>query len=432
MGCVFYFVVNGSIENFFVCKSAKKILKKQLELMVKADNDAQEKNKSSSQEFLLNDLLMTILKEKPELRPSTQKILQHPVFWKNERKMELIFDIRKILDIISLDYSKQTIREFRRLLNQIDGKISNILSNNFLTKASIIAKYPDLAGKCQTLCVDIKNKIETKLNILDVAFKTERHMKLTEFFESFITEMGKINHNEQCAVLNNIKKKIMDVNINSTCIDTTNTELNSCVQDIIKLLNSDDFKQIAEKLIELSLLFDKNAQEVNEIYQTFLNTAKGAINFKNLSNKYQPTSLEIQNKFKELDPAFLCKLNKLCANLEKNLLEAIKPVDPDFEKNNEPFIIEIKQVFNVFEEEKVHEVAKKLQDIKLLRYIVTYLDKPAKQNQKKNWKTKLDNDLVKDLKGHYDFESVTDLLRAIRNKVIYFVKPINSSSFYFS
>ena len=50
----------------------------------------------NNEQFLLMDLLMKMLNLKPELRPSVEKVLHHPLFWTDKKCFEFIFEIQKI------------------------------------------------------------------------------------------------------------------------------------------------------------------------------------------------------------------------------------------------------------------------------------------------------------------------------------------------
>ena len=76
-------------------------LKITMQEMIKVDN-----NPNLSQELLQLDLIQKMLKLNKELRPSTQQILHHPLFWTDDKSLSLFLDIRKKFDVLSAAFAK--------------------------------------------------------------------------------------------------------------------------------------------------------------------------------------------------------------------------------------------------------------------------------------------------------------------------------------
>ena len=92
------------------------------------------------------------------------------------------------------------------------------------------------------------------------------------------------------------------------------------------------------------------------------------------------------------------------------------------------FILEIRKNFDVLDPKFVHKIKdvmkyqNVLQETTIVRQLKVTLDS-NKLVVYNNWKGKLDAVLADEFTGDYDKESVSDLLRAMRNKVII---PLNS------
>ena len=76
-------------------------------------------NDQGNNEILLQmDLLMRMLKLKPELRPSAKKVLSHPLFWDDKRCLEFILDIRKKFDVLDPKFTRKIKDEHQKVLDE--------------------------------------------------------------------------------------------------------------------------------------------------------------------------------------------------------------------------------------------------------------------------------------------------------------------------
>lgn len=77
----------------------------------------------NSQQFIENDLLQKMLQLKPKLRPSTQEILLHPMFWSVIKTIEFLVDVWSKTDRSNPKYYQETkcqlslYTDFRRKLD---------------------------------------------------------------------------------------------------------------------------------------------------------------------------------------------------------------------------------------------------------------------------------------------------------------------------
>ena len=75
-------------------------------------------DQGTNEQFLNMDLLMRILKLKAELRPSIEKVLNHPLFWEDKRSLKFIFEIQKNIDVLDPKFANNigNWKEYQKLL----------------------------------------------------------------------------------------------------------------------------------------------------------------------------------------------------------------------------------------------------------------------------------------------------------------------------
>ena len=89
------------------------------DLEEKLEEKRQELNDQGKNEQLLQmDLLMRMLKLEPELRPSAEKVLSHPLFWADKRSLEFILDIRKKFDVLDPKFARKIKDEHQKVLDE--------------------------------------------------------------------------------------------------------------------------------------------------------------------------------------------------------------------------------------------------------------------------------------------------------------------------
>ena len=83
-------------------------------------------NPSLNEQFLLMDLLMKMLQFNPDLQPSTQKSLHHPLFWTANYGLEFIIGLQRKFDLIETSYLTQFTTECNDILQQIQVKFQSV------------------------------------------------------------------------------------------------------------------------------------------------------------------------------------------------------------------------------------------------------------------------------------------------------------------
>lgn len=164
LGCLFYFVVYGSILWLEFGKTYNHVeakLREKLQIMIDQDKITnqntnlsqaavnqsnivvQNQNPNANQEFLLMDLLIRILKFDKDNRLSTQKIFYHPSFWGATKCISFINAIRKKFDVIRSDYLNKLISSLSVNQRQpiTDNKFMNILKSVKTNINSLVTKY---------------------------------------------------------------------------------------------------------------------------------------------------------------------------------------------------------------------------------------------------------------------------------------------------
>ena len=408
-------------------------LKEKLQGMIAANN----KYKNLNQEFLQMDLLMKILKVDPKLRPSTQEILQHSVFWDDKKSLEFILEIRKKLDVIKYSYLNGIKSEYVKLLKRIqielkylDKKFESLLKKDLkhkkafgdlTNKITLLNKRlvkPNLEDECKKAWHKILDEVKNKMNDLDDVFKEDHHKKIKNFFENLITKVGQKSFSDQQKVLqdiqNEITKVMKDIGLN------LHQPFKSFVTGVPTIRNNSMCHQkILEDLLGLTISLEQNQKKKKEEYQNVLERVKKAIEAiepEFIYDDQRAASQGIQSKVEVLDPAFIVKIKNDYAIIGQAIREAVSTVDPMFEINNEPFIKEMKDIFNIFDDKKELKVTDEQLDVVTLGELVKCLDESPELDQIKNWKIQVNKDLVEELKGPHQ-ENVSDLLRAMRNKV---------------
>ena len=113
LGLVFHFVIFDGI----ILSQDLKMSYKDVE--GKLEEKRQELNDQENNEQLLQmDLLMRMLKLKPELRPSAERVMSHPLFWDDKRCLEFILAIRKKLDVLDPKFLRKIKDEHQKVLDE--------------------------------------------------------------------------------------------------------------------------------------------------------------------------------------------------------------------------------------------------------------------------------------------------------------------------
>ena len=162
----------------------------------------------------------------------------------------------------------------------------------------------------------------------------------------------------------------------------------------------------------------------------------GSILWQELNMSYSEVELQLANKLQESKDQGNCK-----EILQMDLLTRILKLNPELRPSAKKmlshplfwedkiclnFILDIRKKFDVLDPKFVRKIKNEHQKILdetptvLKLKVALDLDKTVVQN---DWIAKLDTILAEEFNRGYDKESVSDLLRAMRNKVIV---PLNS------
>ena len=110
LGCVFFFVISGGTILSQKLDQKYTDIDTKLKTMLK---DLIQKDKES-QQFLQMDLIPQTLNLKPELRPSAQQILHHPLCWDDKKCLEFIVAIRNKFDFLDATFIKKVKKSDER------------------------------------------------------------------------------------------------------------------------------------------------------------------------------------------------------------------------------------------------------------------------------------------------------------------------------
>ena len=110
---MFYFVIFDGIILWQELGMNYKDVAMKLEAKLQLFND-----QGDNKQFLQMDLLMRMLNLKPELRPSVQKVLYHPLFWADKKSLEFILEIRKKFDVLDPKFLRKIKNEHQKVLRE--------------------------------------------------------------------------------------------------------------------------------------------------------------------------------------------------------------------------------------------------------------------------------------------------------------------------
>ena len=75
-------------------------------------------DQGKNEQFLQIGLLINMLNLKPELRPSAEKVLNHPLFWEDKKCLDFILEIRKNFDVLDPKFARKIKDEHQKNLNE--------------------------------------------------------------------------------------------------------------------------------------------------------------------------------------------------------------------------------------------------------------------------------------------------------------------------
>ena len=177
LGLVFHFVIFDGIILWQELGMNYKDLEEKLEEKRQELND-----QGKNEQLLQMDLLMRMLKLEPELRPSAEKVLSHPLFWEDKRCLEFILDIRKKFDVLAPKFTRKIKDEQQKVPDATPTvlKLKDALDldksavhNDWIVKLDAILKKEFTIGYDKESVSDflraMRNKVIISLNLF-IAF----------------------------------------------------------------------------------------------------------------------------------------------------------------------------------------------------------------------------------------------------------------------
>ena len=127
-----------------------------------------------NEQLLQMDLLMRMLKLKPELRPSAKKVLSHPLFWDDKKCLEFILAIRKKFDVLDSKFTRKIKDEHQKVLDETPTVLKlkdaldldkSVVNNDWISKLDANLKEDFNRGYDKESVSDLLRAIRNKVII---------------------------------------------------------------------------------------------------------------------------------------------------------------------------------------------------------------------------------------------------------------------------
>ena len=154
-------------QNYF---GVKEKLEDKLQELIDMGNDP-----NLSEKLLQMDLMMRMLNLKQELRPSTQKMLEHPSFWSADKRLQFILEIRKkfVLDPkfatkITKGFDHQKVQLATPFLERLEVELDSeptIVKDGWISKLDTTLAQEFQRGYAEDRVSDLLRAIRNKVII---------------------------------------------------------------------------------------------------------------------------------------------------------------------------------------------------------------------------------------------------------------------------
>ena len=376
---------------------------------------------NNNDELMQIDLMAKMLKLVPSNRLSIQKIMQHPLFWDANTSILFIYAIRKKFDIIKCKFLNEmkinyqnVLREIQKKFKMSDPKFAREHKKALQQiKKKIYALDIEFERKIRNEHDHVMQEIQEKLEKFDLKFvNIIDYPNLLQEVRNQIDIFGTIGKNQlttdQEESFRNIKKNVYSVNFNLVETD---------IKEVLELIKAFETSTVGKLTVDKKKILNKIKKGLRslDVRPSFANGIE------------QP---KIEDIIVLLDIKFLDDIMEKHKKIIKDINEKFLMLDVTYRdqitKNYKKFVFEIKSKFNMedakFVKKSQYQYQLPTKNLTAVNKLIAALDE-KKSVVNSDWKAQLDPTLAKEFNEGYDKEKVSELLRAMRNKVIIILNP---------